>query len=282
MFNHTTTGYSLSDIAAVTGSNNRNGGSWGDNEWWIILIFLFAFGGWGRGGYGNGGGEGGYGAAYPCATALDVRSAVDQQTLISKLDQQTYGLADSTYALNSAIMNGFHGVDNAICTLGYQNQAGFTALGSQLAECCCDTRAAIKDGVTQGVMNTNAIQQQISNCCCDLEKANMQNRYDAQTYNNSTLLAIDKLGDRIIDFMTQDKISTLVSENQALKVAASQQAQNAFITANQEAQTAELLRRLDTPCPVPAYVVPNPNCCYNPVFTNCGGCGSYGYGYNFA
>ena len=282
MFNHTTTGYSLSDIAAVTGSNNRNGGGWGDNEWWIILIFLFAFGGWGRGGYGNGGGEGGYGAGYPCATALDVRSAVDQQTLISKLDQQTYGLADSTYALNNAIMNGFHGVDNAICTLGYQTQAGFTALGSQLAECCCDTRAAIKDGVTQGVMNTNAIQQQISNCCCDLEKANMQNRYDAQTYNNSTLLAIDKLGDRIIDFMTQDKISTLVSENQALKFAASQQAQNAFITANQEAQTAELLRRLDTPCPVPAYVVPNPNCCYNPVFTNCGGCGSYGYGYNFA
>lgn len=282
MFNHTTTGYSLSDIAAVTGGNNRNGGGWGDNEWWIILIFLFAFGGWGRGGFGNnGGGEGGsYG--YPCATALDVRSAVDQQTLISKLDQQTYGLADSTYALNSAIMNGFHGVDNAVCTLGYQTQAGFTALGSQLAECCCDTRAAIKDGVTQGVMNTNAIQQQIASCCCDLEKANMQNRYDAQTYNNSTLLAIDKLGDRIIDFMTQDKISTLVSENQALKFAASQQAQNAFITANQEAQTAELIRRLDTPCPVPAYVVPNPNCCYNSVFTNCGGCGSYGYGYNFA
>lgn len=281
MFNHTTTGYSLSDIAAVTGGN-RNGGSWGDNEWWIILIFLFAFGGWGRGGFGNmGGGEGGS-YSYPCATALDVRSAVDQQTLISKLDNQTYGLADSTYALNSALMAGFHGVDNAICTLGYQNQAGFTALGSQLAECCCDTRAAIKDGVTQGVMNTNAIQQQIAACCCDLEKANMQNRFDSQTYNNSTLLAIDKLGDRIIDFMTQDRIATLQSENQALKFAASQQAQNAFITANQEAQTAELLRRLDTPCPVPAYVVPNPNCCYNPVFSSGCGCGGSGFGYNFA
>lgn len=281
MFNHTTTGYSLSDIAAVTGGN-RNGSGWGDNEWWIILIFLFAFGGWGRGGFGNmGGGEGGaYG--YPCATALDVRSAVDQQTLISKLDNQTYGLADSTYALSSAIANGFHGVDNAICTLGYQNQAGFTALGAQLAECCCDTRAAIKDGVTQGVMNTNAIQQQIANCCCDLEKANMINRFDAQTYNCNTLQAIDKLGDRIIDFMTQDRIATLQSENQALKFAASQQAQNAFFTANQEAQTAELLRRLDTPCPVPAYVVPNPNCCYNPVLSSGCGCSGSGFGYNFA
>lgn len=277
MFNHTTSGYSLSDIAAVTGNNNRNGNGWGDGEWWIILLFLFAFGGWGRGGnWGNGAGEG---SGYPCATALDVRSAVDQQTLISKLDQQTYGLADSTYALNNAIMSGFHGVDNAVCTLGYQTQAGFTSLGAQLASCCCDLNGAIKDNTTQGVMNTNAIQTQIASCCCDIEKANMQNRFDAQTYNCNTLQAIDKLGDRIIDFMTQDKIATLQSENQALKFAASQQAQNAFIAANQEAQTAELIRRLDTPCPIPAYVVPNPNCCYTAFNSGCGGCG---YGYNFA
>ena len=281
MFNHNTSGYSLSDIAAVTGNNGRNGNSWGDGEWWIILIFLFAFGGWGRGGFGAGNGGGGSNG-YPCATPLDVRSAVDQQTLISKLDQQTYGLADSTYALNSAIMSGFHGVDNAICTLGYQNQAGFTALGNQIAQCCCDTRAAIGDSVTQGIMNTNAIQTQIANCCCDIEKANMQSRYDAQTHNNSTLLAIDKLGDRIIDFMTQDKIASLQSENQALKFAASQAAQNTFITANQEAQTAELIRRLGRDCPIPAYVVPNPNCCYNPVFNSGCGCSGFGSGYNFA
>lgn len=162
MFNHNSTGYSLSDIAAVTG-NNGNRGGWGDGDsWWIILLFLFAFGGWGRGGLygGNGGGDGS-----SCATQANVRDAVDQQTLISKLDQQTYGLADSTYALNSAIMSGFHGVDNAIRTLGYQNQAGFTAIGNQLAQCCCDTRAAIADSVTQGVMNTNAIQAQITDCC---------------------------------------------------------------------------------------------------------------------
>ena len=83
-------GYNLSDIAAVTG--NRNGdGMFGDNGWWIILLFLFA--GWGRG-FGGGFGGGGYEA--PCATQADVRAAVDQQTLISKLDQQTFGLADST------------------------------------------------------------------------------------------------------------------------------------------------------------------------------------------
>ena len=274
--------YSLSDIAAATGGNrNNNDGMFGNDGWWIILLFLFT--GWGRG-YGGFGNEGGAAGGYPvyghgpCATQRDVRDAVDQQTLISKLDQQTYGLADSTYALNNAITTGFHGVDNAICTLGYQNQAGFTAIGTQLAQCCCDTRAAIKDGVTQGVMNTNAIQTQIANCCCDIEKTTMQNRFDAQTYNCNTLQAIDKLGDRIIDFMTTEKLQTLRDENQALKFAASQAAQNTFITANQDAQTAELIRRLATPCPVPAYVVPNPNCCYGNYQLVNTGCGN---GYNF-
>ena len=277
MFNSTYGGYSLADIAAVSG-NNRNGGGFGDGfgdgGWWIILLFLFA--GWGGrgfgyGGFGGGNGDGITGGTFltPWATPADVRSAVDQQTLISKIDQQTYGLADSTYALSNAITTGFHGVDNAICTLGYQNQTGFANLSSQLANCCCDTRAAIKDSVTQGVMNTSAIQSQLASCCCDIEKANMENRFAAQTYNSNTLQAIDKLGDRIIDFMTQDKIASLTAENQSLKFAASQAAQNTFITANQDAQTAELIRRLSTPCPVPAYVVPNPNCCYD----------NYGYGY---
>ena len=82
----------------------------------------------------------------------------------------------------------------------------------------------------------------------------------------------------ILDFLTQDKIATLTAENQSLKFAASQSAQNAFITANQEAQTAEIIRRLGRDCPVPAYVVPNPNCCYNAnvTYSNCGcGCGSF-------
>lgn len=262
-------GYSLADIAAATG--NKNGNGFGDGDgWWIILLFLLGFnGGWGNGFGGGFGGNGGR-IGYPCATQLDVRDAVDQQTLISKLDQQTYGLADSTYALNNAITAGFHGVDNAICTLGYQTQAGFTGLGSQIAACCCDTQRAIADNTTQGVMNTNAIQTQIASCCCDIEKANMQNRFDAQTYNCNTLQAIDKLGDRIIDFMTQDRMAALTAENQSLKFAASQAAQNNY-----------LVSALKDPCPVPAYVVPNPNCCYNPFGfgrTGCGGCGDTYFG----
>jgi hypothetical protein len=79
----------------------------------------------------------------------------------------------------------------------------------------------------------------------------------------------------ILDFLTTDKIATLQAENQNLRLKASQAEQNAFIAANQDAQTAELIRRLGADCPIPAYVVPNPNCCYNPFGFSYGnsGCG---------
>ena len=74
-------------------------------------------------------------------------------------------------------------------------------------------------------------------------------------------------------------METLRDENQALRFQASQSAENAFIAANQEAQTAELIRRLRTPEAVPAYVVPNPNCCYgNPVGVSYGGYNQGGCG----
>ena len=269
------TGYAVGRDA-TNGNCYGNNGMFGNDWAWIIILLLF---GWGRNGFGGYGNDGGNGCGCsPCATQSDVRSAVDQQTLISKLDQQTYGLADSTYALNNTINSNFRTVDNAICTLGYQNQAGINSISAQLASCCCDIERAIDGNTTSGVMNTNTLSRQISDCCCDLEKANMQNRFDAQAYNCNTLQAIDKLGDRIIDYMSNEKIQALRDENQALRLQASQSAQNAFITANQEAQTAELLRRL-SPTPTPAYVVPNPNCCYQPFsFNNCGcntGCGSF-------
>ena len=135
---------SAADIAAVCGNNRNNDGMFGNDWAWIVILLLFGWGGRGFGGFGGGYGAGA-GCGAPCATQADVRSAVDQQTLISKLDQQTYGLADSTYALNNAITNGFHGVDNAICNLGYNVQSGFNGLSAQMAQCCCDTRAAISD-----------------------------------------------------------------------------------------------------------------------------------------
>ena len=248
------------DIAAVCGNNNRNNDGMFGNDWaWIVILLLFGWGGRGFGGFGGFGGGYGGGASCgaPCATQADVRAAVDQQTLISKLDQQTYGLADSTYALNNAITNGFHGVDNAICNLGYNVQSGFNGLSAQMAQCCCDTRAAISD-----------VKYTIANEGCDTRHAIYNSTRDIIDNANANSRAI-------LDFLTQDKIATLTAENQSLKFQASQTAQNAFITANQEAQTAELIRRLGRDCPVPAYVVPNPNCCYQYAQPTCGCGGSF-------
>lgn len=239
-------------------SNGGSGGfgNFGEGIWAVIILAIL----FGRGGLGGFGGFGGGGSDCGCASQADVRAAVDQQTLISKLDQQTYGLADSTYALNNAITNGFHGVDNAVCNLGFNLQTAINGISREIGDCCCTTQRAI-DGV-----NYNMATQ-----FCAL----------GNTIQSSTRDIIDSqnAGTRaILDFLTQDKIATLTAENQSLKFQASQASQNAFITANQEAQTAELIRRLGRDCPVPAYVVPNPNCCYgNPVGVSYGG-GSCGCG----
>lgn len=210
------------DIAAVT-NNNGDGMFGGNGAWWIIILLLF---GWGGRGFGYGGGNGGGG----CATQADVRAAVDQQTLISKLDQQTYGLADSTYALNNAIMTGFHGVER-----------GFFDVSRQIADCCCGTQRAI-DGVNYNMAKG----------FCDL----------GNVINNSTRDVIENQNANsraILDFLVQDKISTLTSENQSLKLAASQSAQNAY-----------LINQL-RPCPVPAYITCNPYAAsYGYAGGNCG------------
>lgn len=262
----TTSEMSPADLRAVMGNNNDDGFGFGGNgAWWIIILLLF---GWGRGGYGFGGGfgggQGGDGCGcHPCATQADVRAAVDQQTLISKLDQQTYGLADSAYALNNTITNGFHGVDNAICNLGYNVQSGFNGLSAQLAQCCCDTRAAIADVKYQSATNTCAIQNTIQNTTRDvIENANANSR-------------------AILDALNANYIRTLEQENNSLRLSASQSAQNAVLMAAMDANKAEILRKTGAECPTAAYIVQPPqpvtfptNCC-GQVNYAAGGCGSF-------
>lgn len=223
------------DIAAVTGNNHNNGNGFGwggDGAWWILLLFLF--GGWGRGG--NWGGAGGN-CGSPCATQADVRAAVDQQTLISKLDQQTYGLADATYALNNAITGGFSAAELSRCNQQAAIMAQLNAMAMNDQKCCCETQRAIERGFAD--TNYNLATQ-----FCDVKN----------TIQNTTRDIVDNANGNtraILDFLVQDKISTLQNENQSLKLAASQAAQNNY-----------LISQLRDPCPVPAYVVPNPNCCY--------------------
>ena len=257
------------DIAAVCGNNRNNDGGFGwgnDGAWWIIILLLFGWGGRGFGGFGGGYAGNGGSCGSPCATQADLATGFNNSAVLNNLDGIENALCQGFNGVNTALLQGFAGVDNAVCTLGYNVQGGFNALSAQLAQCCCDNRAAIAD-----------VKYTIANEGCDTR----------HTIYNSTRDIIDNANANsraILDFLTQDKISSLQAENQALKFQASQTAQNAVLQAAMDANTATILRRTGAECPVPAYVVSAPtpinfptNCCGQVQFANpCNaGCGSY-------
>lgn len=279
-------GLSASDVALITGRNGSNGNGFGDafggnGAWFIILFLIFAIFGWGRNGFGgnDNGGNGGSSMTYVPygfgGTDATIQRGFDNQAVINKLNGIENGLCDGFYAVNNTLCQGFAGVNQNIMQNGYESRLATQNLSSQLASCCCDLGYKIQDCccTTQRsidninynmAMNTNSIQQTLCNNTRDILENN----------NNNTRA--------ILDFLTNDKISTLQAENQTLKFQASQTAQNAFITANQEAQTAELIRRLGADCPQPSFIVQPPtpvtfptNCCgqftgFNNCNSNCG------------
>lgn len=244
---------SLSNDATLTmpvapaysaGGYGGNGSMWG-GDWsaWIILFLIWgAFGG----GWGNGFG-GGFGttSGQGWATRADINEGFALN-----------GLQNGQRDILGSVTNGFHGVDNAVCTLGYQTQAGFNSLGAQLAQCCCDTQTAI-----QGVRYDIATQ------ACDTRNTIQNSTRDIIENQNSNARAV-------LDALNQNYIRSLENENQSLKLAASQSNQNAVLMAAMDANKAEILRRTGAECPTPAYVVQPPQPVTFPNF--CNGCGTCG------
>lgn len=229
-------------IAGQNGSRSNDGMWGGDGGWFWAIIILFALFGWG--GFGGWGGGFGGGANGTTATLdASLQRGFDTQTIISKLDGLTNGLSDGFYAMNTGMLNGFNGVSSAICNLGYEqaqlNNAtnvaimqGQNALQSQIADCCCTTQRTLERGFadTNYNMATNT---------CSIQTA----------LANSTRDIIDSQRDgtrAILDYLCQEKIADLQSENQTLRLAASQERQNNY-----------LISRLQ-PIPVPAYPAASP------------------------
>lgn len=272
---------------AGSGYNNNGGfGGFGDG-WWAIIIFAMIFG-WGNGGWG--GGFGGGNGVQGALTRGDLCQDMNFSDLESAVRGVQQGLCDGFYAVNTSLLNSFHGVDNAVCTLGYQTQQGFNGVDNAICNLGYNVQQGFNATNVAMLQGQNAIQSQLADCCCENRQAIAQVRYDMatqacdtrNTIQNTTRDIIDNNNANtrsILDFLVQDKISTLQAENQSLKLAASQADQNAFIAANQSAQTAELIRRLGADCPQPAYVVQPPQPVTFP--TNCcGGVNYAGYGNN--
>jgi hypothetical protein len=223
-----------------------NNGMFGNDWFWIVILLLFGYNGFGFGGRGFGGFGGGFGGGCgsPCATQADLAAGFNNSAVLSGIN-----------GIDSALCQGFNGINTAILQNGYNTQGAINGLSHQLSDCCCATQRAIDRVAYENQSNTCALQNTIQNTTRDvIDNANANSR-------------------AILDFLTQDKIATLTAENQSLKFAASQSAQNAYIGATVDSAVAELIRRTGRECPVPAYVVPNPNCCYNPYNNGCG-CGN--------
>lgn len=270
---------SAADVAAVMGNNNNNG--WGLNDgngWWILLLLLFANGGWGNNGFSGGG----YGVQADMQRGFDQQAT---QAAISNVQQSIgNGFADAAVArcqgnaaITAAITGAQTGVTNAITSSQFANMQGQNQLAMSLQQCCCDNRAATADLKYTVAAENCQDRQVVSDGFRDMQMANYQNTQailggineQIKTQQQGTQTIIDKLCQLELDGFKQ-KVSDLQAENAALRGAASQNAQTAQILANNEAQTAALLARLN-PNPVPAYVVQNPNCC-GQTYNGCG-CG---------
>lgn len=222
-------------------NNTNNGGFFGGDGWWAIIIFAIIFGWGGFGGGGFGGGNIGRGAVDGYVLASDFAQVE------SKIDSVNNGICSLGYDQLAQMDR----INQNVSNVGFNLQTAVTTNGYE-------TRNAITQQTIAEMQNANALQRQISDCCCENREAIANLNYNLATQACETKQAIADSTKSIIDFLTQDKIATLTAENQALRFGASQQAQNGLLTNAMAAQTAQIINAIN-PCPVPAYVVPNPN-----------------------
>lgn len=216
-------------------------GGFGDmgSGWWILLLFIL-MGGWGNnfGGFG-----GGFNDMYPWMNNSNQISTGFQNQM---LNDNITGIQNSLNGISSQLCN------NQLADLerSFASQtavtAGMTGLQAQLAQCCCDNRAATADLKFTVATEACADRNAISSALRDILDATQ-----AQTQV-------------ILDKMCQQEIDALKSQNIALQnqvnmqaLAASQTAQTAALVADNTAQTQYLVNRI-APYPIPSYTVTNP------------------------
>lgn len=253
-------------VVPQTASNGGGFGSgWGDGGWFWIIIVILLFGGYGWG-YGNGGFGGG---------ARETTSVYEGYVLNNDMSQLAKSISDS-YQMTERKLDG---INNGLCSGFYENAQLINGLDKSIASGVYTIQDAIQANTVAGMQNTNSITAgitglgtQLASCCCDQKYLMSQNFADlnyrlaeqscqtrqAIADSTATITANQDANTRsILDFLTQDKIASLTSENAALKAAA-----------NNAAQTYDIVNQLKPPTPQPCYVVPSPYCnCNN------GGCG---------
>ena len=229
---------SLSDGGApmltmpVQPTNSGGFGFGGDGAWWLIVLFLFAFCGWGGNGWGNNAGNsGGVVDGYVLAS--------DFSNIERKMDLINGGLCDGFYAVNNTLLTGFGNAELSRANQQAALMQQLSAMQMQAANCCCENRAAVAQ-----------VRYDMATQACDTRNTVQNATRDIVENQNANSRAI-------LDFLTNSKMRDLESANQELRLAASQAAQNNYLISQ--------LR----PTPIPAYASCNP---WAGSYTGCSGC----------
>jgi hypothetical protein len=284
--------------------NGGMGGFGYGGDFWLILILLFACGGWGNGfGGGFGGGQLGYdfpwllngqqginantNAGFNQAATAGAISAL-QNSVTSGFGDVQLGIAgvnqnicQTGNGITQAVTNGFAQAeisDNArqIANMqqAFNSQTAITGaingLASQQAQCCCDNKAGLAD-----VKYTIATEE-----CATRNASAMNTRDVIDSVNRGNQAILDKLCtlelDGVKNQLAQAQRENVGLQNQ-LNMAAlreSQTAQNAFISQGFANEVDQLYNRLNN-CPVPTTPVygrtPIFTCNNNPCGCGCGG-----------
>lgn len=205
-------GNGIQPVMPITGGYGDGFGC-GGGMWFMWLVVIFALMGGGLG-FGNRAG----------LTQAEMQAGFNHQDEMSQIRGVTYGLADSTFALNTTMLQGQAGLEKTVMQGNY-------SLGSQLAEnrfaqqqCCCETNRNIDSVKAENYQNTCKITSAIHE---EAEKTR------ALITANTMQELRDKLADR----------------DRAL--------QSANFNLSQVVQNATIVGQLK-PYPTPAYIVSSP------------------------
>ena len=254
-------------VAPAYGGGGNGFGGFGNDGWWIILLLLCFGGGWGN----NGGFGGGYDFPWLLTGQQNINANTNGGFRDAMLNDGITSVRDGIAGIATQLCNGFAGVEQGANArqMADMQQAfnaqvatmqGFNGVQSQLADCCCENRLA-----------TANLGSDIAREACATRTNDTQN-------TQAILNAVNGGIQSIKDMMCQDKIDAKNDEIAALRqqvamkdLAASQVAQNAFISQGFANEVDALYNRLNN-CPVPTTPVYG----RTPIFTCNNGCGCNG------
>ena len=224
-------GLSIADAMALTGNKNEGGLFEGNSAWVFFLFFLLAWGGGGGGFFGGGNNSTREGEL----TRAEMYNALGQQDSFSNQSNIMRELSaferDAANNWGSMKYDNLMGVNNIMAQMA-QNAAA-------QAQCCCETNR-----------NIDAIRYENAKNTCDIT-------HNAQLNTRDILESQNAGFQRILDFLTTDKIDSLRSE-----------LQSAQLQLGNMSQTTNLINSL-RPYPTPAYITASP---YTSAYGGCG-CG---------